>query len=111
MPSGKRPPTMAPPPVPPRQARRQIVELCAVRSALSEVHRLFNLYATASGEEAAASRERAEWWRDQHEKQLLRACGDVRSAIADAACRRFPSFVVTSRQLESVLNRAQTARR
>jgi hypothetical protein len=109
MPAGFRPRPMDDPPEPPTRASRQIAELRGVRSALSEVHRLFNVYAASAPDPAA--QDRAEWWREQHERRLLTACGDLRSAIADAECGRFPLFSVTSRQLQAALATAQTSPR
>jgi hypothetical protein len=110
MPDGSRPQLMEPPPVPEDAARTQLVELCRVRSALAEVHRLFNLYASAPRDDGTEGRFQPEWWRDRFEKPIHGACGAVRSAIADSACRRFTRFSVTARQLQAVLVKAQTSR-
>ena len=110
MAEGRRPGSMEPPPVPEEGARTQLVELCRVRSALAEVHRLFNLYAAAPSDERTEGRDRPEWWRDRYEKPIHGACGAVRSAIAGAACWRFLRFSVTARQLEAALVTAQTSR-
>lgn len=110
MPDGRRPRPMEPPPVPEEGARTQLVELCRVRSALAELHRLFNVYAGAPRDEGMDAGVRPEWWRDRFEKPIHGACAAVRSAVADAACRRFPGFSVTARQLEAALVTAQTSR-
>ena len=111
MPTGRRPEPMEPPPMPEAIARSRLVELCRVRSALSELHRLFSSYAAAPHDDGAAGQDRPEWWRDRYEKAIHGACGAVRSAVADSAFRRFPHFSVTSRQLETALGTAQTSRR
>lgn len=111
MPTGRRPEPMEPPLMPEAIARSRLVELCRVRSALSELHRLFDSYAAAPHEDGMAGHDRPEWWRDRYEKPIHGACGAVRSAVADSACRRFPHFSVTSRQLQTALATAQTSRR